>query len=152
MANRVWLSVVVPLAIGLVQGTPAQAHSHQDVDRLSAVSATPKGRPFPGIRYYYVPSQKRYRAVKFSPRSPSYPPGHSAGAFSQGPGGASCFNGTKRSSTYVGTLYSIPSGPTYTKSYTLNDLFFGQVTYTAPGWFKRKARTYLNGNGVCAVW
>lgn len=139
------------LISSLLLSAPAFASPTTDI-KPGSVAAEPAVRPFAGVRFFYVPSQKRYRAVKFSPKAAGRPAGSAAGAYSNGPGGASCFNGEKRGSTYIGTLYSLPSGPTYTRSYTLNDLFFGQQTYTVPTWFKRKARGYLNGNGSCAVW
>lgn len=139
--------LVLTVSAGIIPAAASANAAPLSVDSPT-LAAYPAQRPFKGIRYFYVPSQNRYRAVKFSPASPDFPSGHSAGAYSKG----SCFNGTKNGSVYVGTLYNLPSGPTYTRSYSLNDLFVGQVTYSAPRWFKRQARTYLNGNGVCAVW
>lgn len=141
------MSAVAGVA-AITGGAPSAATASQTPTTVSTPASYASSRPFTGIRYFYVPSQNRYRAVKFSPRAPGRPAGSAAGAYSTG----SCFSGEKRGSTYVGTLYSLPSGPTYTRSYTLNDLFFGQVTYNAPAWFKRIARSFLNGNGSCAVW
>lgn len=146
------IASVVAVTVFAAPMTAQIAAADRAETQAAAATGVPRGRPFKGVRFFYVPSQDRYRAVKFSPKSPYHPAGFAAGAYSKGPGGASCFRGQKRGSTYVGTLYSLPTGPEYTRSYTLNDLFFGQVTYSAPASFKRKARAYLNGNGVCAVW
>ena len=97
----------------------APVAAQPDVPASREVVSVALQRPFKGIRYFYVPSQQRYRAVKFSPRSEYYSAGHSAGVFSSGKDD-SCFNGERNGAVYVGTLYSLPSGPTYTRSYTLN--------------------------------
>lgn len=141
------LSVAGPSAASPLPSGPDTTHF-----TLSATPATQVGRPFSGVRFYYVASQKRYRAVKFSPRNGGFPAGHSAGAFSSSKGGDSCFTGQKAGNRYVGRLYSIPTGPVYRRTYTMRDLLFGRPTYAAPAWFKKRARQYLNGNGSCAVW
>lgn len=139
-------SVIVCLLAAAPAGAQSDGHEPREVASVGLK------RPFKGIRFFYVPSQQRYRAVKFSPRSEYYPAGYSAGAFSSGKDGDSCFRGQRNGSVYVGTLYSLWSGPQYTRAYTLNELFLGEQTYSAPRWFKKKARGHLNGNNVCAVW
>lgn len=91
MAGRLLLTLAIPFAL-LAASIPAQAGSESSATPQASHPSPPQSRPFSGIRYFNVPSQNRYRAVKSSPRSPNRPPGYSSGAYSKGPGGASCLN------------------------------------------------------------
>jgi hypothetical protein len=152
MAGTASILLTLPLLVSPLLAAPASASPDTMPRAAGSVASKPQSRPFKGVRFFYVPSQDRYRAVKFSPRSPYHPAGFSAGAYSQGPDGVSCFVGSKQGGLYVGTLYDFASGDDRKRSYSLEDLFFGRPTSAAPASFKREARGQLNGNNVCAVW
>lgn len=152
MAGTASILLTLPLLVSPLLAAPASASPDTGPRGVDAVASRPQSRPFRGVRFFYVPSQDRYRAVKFSPRSPYHPAGFSAGAYSKGPDGVSCFVGSRQGGLYVGTLYDFASGDDRERSYGLQDLFFGRPTSAVPASFKREARGHLNGNNVCAVW
>lgn len=144
------LGLVLPLAAP-AEASTSSTPGADDRTAIDSASSPAWKRPFKGIRYFYVPSQQRYRAVKFSPKSyVGLPTGFLAWAFSSGKKGDSCFNGRRTGNAYYGKVYVIRTDRSYRAVYNLDDLTFGRPTKSAPSWFKNRARSHHNSTGFCS--
>lgn len=128
---------------------PVQAQAPQTHGVAAAPdTATAAKAPFKGLRYFYVPSQNRYRAVKFSTGG-IMPEGFLAWSFSSGKDGDSCFNGRGGYGKWYGRVYVLREDRDYRVVFSLDDLLVGRPTYSPPTWFKKRARQQRNSSGYC---
>ena len=144
------VGVTVLMVSGMVPFSAASGTPTEAPDARGVVATKPAaGRPFKGIRYFYVPSQDRYRAVKFSPARYG-PVGFLAWAFSSGKRGDSCFNGRKLTDKYYGKVYVVRTDRSYRAVYSVDDLLLGRPTNTPPAWFKKRARQEHDSTSFCS--
>jgi hypothetical protein len=123
----------------------------------AAVASATSERPFAGIRYFYLPASRTWRAVKFSSRVPGYAAGRSVATYSsQGAPTDYCFFGQRSGSVYVGELDRVRvRDQRFTtireEARTFGQLLVGRPSSSAPGWFRKRARPVLNGSNSCSV-
>ena len=139
--------LVCPVTLGVSQ-VHAQVPHPSGTTAAAPNSASAAQAPFRGVRYFYVPSQKRYRAVKFSTGG-IFPEGFLAWSFSSGKDGESCFNGRGGDTRWYGRVYVPREGKDYRVVFSLDDLLVGRPTSSPPQWFKKRARQQRNSSGYC---
>jgi len=128
---------------------PVQAKAPQEHGVAAAPDSVRAAEaPFKGVRYFYVPSQNRYRAVRFSTGG-FFPAGALAWSFSSGKDGESCFNGRGFGGNWYGRVYVLREDRDYRVVFSLDDLLVGRPTYSPPTWFKKRARQQRNASGYC---
>lgn len=138
--------LMCPVTLGASQ-VHAQA-PHPSEGAVAPNSAKAAEAPFRGVRYFYVPSQKRYRAVKLS-TGKLMPAGFLAWSFSSGKDGESCFNGRGGDTLWAGRVFVPRDGRDYRVTFSLDDLLVGRPTSSPPQWFKKRARQQRNSTGYC---
>lgn len=139
--------LVCPVTLGASQ-VHAQAPHPSRPAAVAPTSVLAAKAPFRGVRYFFVPSQKRYRAVKFS-TGDIMPAGFLAWSFSSGEAGESCFNGRGGGTSWSGRVYVPREGRDYRVIFSLDDLLVGRPTSSPPQWFKKRARQQRNSSGYC---
>lgn len=147
--GRTWRALAWLLCPLVLAASPAQAREPLPSRVTAALTSVGASKaPFKGVRYFYVPSQKRYRAVKFSTGG-ILPAGFLAWSFSAGKDGESCFNGRGSGTIWSGRVYVLREKRDYRVTFTLDDLLVGRPTTSPPGWFKKRARQQRNSSGYC---
>lgn len=139
--------LVCPVTLGVSQ-VHAQGPPPSRPPAVAPSSALAAKAPFRGVRYFYVPSQNRYRAVKFSTGN-FFPAGFLAWSFSSGKDGESCFNGRGGGTSWSGRIYVLREGRDYPVVFYLDDLLVGRPTTSPPHWFKKRARQQRTSPGYC---
>lgn len=99
----------------------------------------PSVAPFNGVRYYFVPQQYHYRAVRFTRNGRRL----QVAWIGDGPGG--CFVGQYRAGAYYGTMHDFATPSVYQDSLRAGEVTRGGSAYKPPQWLVDMVWRYWRG-------